>query len=130
MAELRALAAVVLASGGWLLFWHLPGRFEMGAWYAVLIVILFATGPSFLAAVVTLPHVSGAVMKVPAIAAAVIPPFIAWLVLIPTVNEDGTPSRLFSIPIFAFIAFIGGPLAWATAGVVQAVQEERGERRT
>ena len=130
MAELRALAAAVLASGAWLVFAQLPEQFELGSWYVVLMAILFVAGPSVLAALVTLPHVTGEAMKVPAVAAAVIPPFVAWLVLIPNVNEDGTPSRLLSIPIFAFIASIGGLLAWGTAGVVQAVQEERGERQT
>ena len=69
-------------------------------------------------------------MKVPAIAAAVIPPFVAWLVLIPQSSDDGTPSLLLSIPIFAFLASIGGLLAWATAGVIQAVQEDQRSRRT
>lgn len=130
MAALRVLTAVILASGAWLTFAHLPERFELGSWYVVLMVILFAAGPSVLAALVTLPYVTGEAMKVPAVAAAVIPPFVVWLVLIPNVNEDGTPSRLLSIPIFAFIACIGGMLTWAAAGVVQAVQEERRERRT
>jgi hypothetical protein len=130
MAELRALAAAVLASAAWLLFAQLPGRFELSSWYVILMVILFVAGPAVLAALVNLPHVTGEAMKVPAVAAAIIPPFVVWLVLLPNTTDDGTPSRLLSIPIFAFIASIGGLLAWGTAGVVQAVQEERGERQT
>ena len=130
MAELRALTAVILASGAWLVFAQLPGQFELGSWYVVLMAILFVAGPSVLAALVNLPHVSGEAMKVPAVAAAIIPPFVVWLVLLPTTTDDGTHSRLVSIPIFAFIASIGGLLAWGTAGVVQAGQEERGERQT
>ena len=42
-------------------------------------VIAFAAGPALLAALVTLPHVTGEAMKVPAIAAAIIPPFVVWL---------------------------------------------------
>ena len=44
MIELRALAAVVLASGAWLVLAQLPERFELGPWYAVLMVILFVAG--------------------------------------------------------------------------------------
>ncbi len=122
MSELRALAAVVVASVAWLVFAELPERFELGPWYAVLMVILLLIGPSVLGALVTLPRVTGEAMKVPAIAAAVIPPFVGWLVLIPNTSDDGTPTRLLSIPVFAFIAAIGGLLAWAAAGVVEAVR--------
>lgn len=84
-----------------------------------LFLVLF--GPVVVAVIAYLPHPRRPGLETAAVAAAVIPPALVWLIFVPNESPDGTPQKLLALPVMAVLAGGGALVSWGVAKVVRMV---------
>ena len=119
MSELRVLAAVVIACGAWAGIVEVVTRWEPGAWFVLPALVLVLFGPVTAAVLAFLPNPRRDGLEVAAVAAAVIPVALVWLIFVPATSPDKTPVKLLSLPL---MAMVGGASALCSWGVAKAMR--------
>jgi hypothetical protein len=123
MRELRVLGAVVLATCGWWALvligrWFEPGESFLIAWF-----LYVPLGPVLSAVIVTAPRFRGTEMKAPAMAAAIISPFVVL-----GITGSSSDSGAFLPAIFILVMVLVGLITgWGVSEMVALSQDPEGK---
>ncbi|MGE3076432.1 MAG: hypothetical protein AB7N24_11165 [Dehalococcoidia bacterium] len=115
----RVAAAAALSVGALWLIYLFSDRYDFGVWNSLLGFAALLGGPALLGLALSAPRFPrGAIIRLGG-TAALAPAVVWWLFFIPATNDDGTPVKLFIIPVFLVLVMVDSWIAWACGRVVE-----------